>query len=111
MVAKNSGIKNKNKLLKFLYSNPAKLAIKLQKFIKDDDGNALPLVKLEGKGQGYYYSVNDKRLVRISRDSEFYLLPWVDEDPRKCYIYSHHNWMVGCIFKVFKDEIVELGGN
>ena len=108
MVAENSGIKNKAKLMAYLYKNPTKLAIKLSKFIKSSDG-PLELVKLKGEGQGYYYSIQDKKLIRTCRDAEFYILPWADEDESKCYIYTHYNWMVGCIFKVNKEEIEYLG--
>jgi hypothetical protein len=112
MVAENSGIKNKEKLLKYLYANPDKLALKLLQFIKDEEGQALPQVKIKGKGQGFYYSINHKRLIRVSRDADFYLLPWGDEeDNRRCYIYTHYNWMIGCIFKVFKSDIEHLGNN
>lgn len=112
MVAKNSGIKDKSKLLKFLYKNPNKMAAKLADFMKDSQGNVLPIVKIKGKGQGYYYSVNHKRFVRVCRDSEFFLLDWRDEEEEdKCYIYTHYNWMVGCIFSLSKDEIEFLGDN
>tara|TARA_R100000808_G_scaffold19159_1_gene41711 strand:- start:276 stop:614 length:339 start_codon:yes stop_codon:yes gene_type:complete len=112
MVAQNSGIKDKEKLKKYLYTNPDKLALKLLQFTKDKKGHALPHVKLKGTGQGYYYSINHKRLIRASRDAEFYLLPWDDgEDDRRCYIYTHYNWMVGCIFRVFKSDIIHLGDN
>ncbi len=52
MVAKSSGIKNKQRLMKYLYKNPNKLAMKLMQFLKDENGEALPLVTLKGKGQG-----------------------------------------------------------
>ena len=112
MVAENSGIKNKEKLLKYLYENPEKFAAKLTKFIQDSNGYSLPMVRLKGKGQGYYRSVSKMNLVRVSRDAEFYLLPWEDkEDEGKCYIYTHHNWMIGCILLVHRDEIELLGFN
>ena len=112
MVAENSGIKDKKKLLKYLYDNPSKLAYKLRKFMEDDDGNALPLVQLKGSGQGYYHSLSDKKLIRVSRDAEFYLLPWTHRtDPKRCYIYTHYNWLTGCIFDVFVDDIIFIGAN
>ena len=112
MVAENSGIKNKTKLLKFLYTNPDKLAVKLAQFVKDSDGIALPLIKLKGKGQGYYFSMNSKKLIRVCRNGEFYLLPWKDEqDKNRCYVYTHHNWMVGCILHVYRTDIEFIGFN
>ena len=112
MVAEDSGIKDKTKLLKYLYANPEKLAIKLAKFIKDKEGNALPQVRIKGEGQGYYHSINHKKLIRVSRTAEFYLLPWINEsDDRKCYIYTHYNWMMGCIFLVYKSDIEHIGSN
>ncbi len=111
-MAENSGIKDKNKLMRYLYKNPKKLAIKLSKFLQDDNGEALAMVSLKGKGQGYYYSIQDKKFVRVCRSSQFYLLPWDDpKDNKRCYIYTHFNWMTGCILKVYKDEIIELGHN
>ena len=107
----NSGIKNKAKLREYLYKNPAKLAEKLAKFIENDDGTMLEPVVLKGKGMGYYYSHNEKRFVHAPRDAEYYLIPWVHEDPTKCYIYSHGAWMIGVILRVDKDEIKYIGGN
>ena len=78
MVTKNSGISDKSKLLQFLYKNPDKLAIKLAKFLQDSNGTSLEPVKFKKSGQGYYYSVNDRKLIRVSRGDEFYLLPWKD---------------------------------
>ena len=112
MVTERSGIKDKERLRAYLYKNPTKLALKLAQFIKDSDGNALPLAKIKGKGGGYFYSINDKAFKYAPRSGEYYLLPWEDtEFPEKCYIYGHHAWMVGIIFKVYKDEIEILGDN
>ena len=112
MLAENSGIKDKKKLMRYLYRNPVKLALKLSTFLKDSDGTALDPVKLKGEGQGYYYSMNDKKFVRVNRNSEFYLLPWKDKNnEEKCFIYTHHNWLVGCILSVYKKDLEYLGYN
>ena len=112
VVVANSGIKDKKKLMKYLYENPNKLAEKLTKFMKSDEGFALPMIRLKGEGQGYYLSVNDKRLIRANRSGEFYLLPWKHKtDKNRCYIYTHHNWMTGCIFDVFWDDVSIIGDN
>ena len=111
MVAENSGIKNKAKLREYLYKNPNKLALKLAQLLKTSEGDLLPLVRLKGKGSSYYYSVNDKKFILSPRDSEYYLLPWVDEDNSRCYVYTHHSWQTGVILKVFKDQIEHLGFN
>ena len=112
VVAASSGIKDKKKLLKYLYENPEKLAAKLTKFMEDDDGFALPLVNLKGEGQGYYMSYSDKKMIRVSRKSDFYLLPWKHKNSKdRCYVYTHYNWMVGCILDVFWDDIEFIGGN
>jgi len=112
MVTKNSGISDKNKLLCFLYKNPDKLALKLAKFLQDPNGTSLEPVKFKKSGQGYYYSVNDRKLIRISRDSDFYLLSWEDKnDNRKCFIYTHYSWMIGRIFNVYKDDLEFIGFN
>ena len=112
MVVENSGIKDKKQFLKYLYENPNKLAEKLRIFMQDSNGNVLPMVMLKGEGQGYYLSLNDKKLIRVSRDADFYLLPWLHKDNKdRCYIYTHHNWLVGCIFDVFWDDISFIGDN
>ena len=72
----------------------------------------LPSVRLKGTGQGYYYSINDKKLIRVPRNGEFYLLHLEDaQDDRKCFIYTHHNWLTGCILSVYKDDIEFIGDN
>ena len=112
VVAENSGIKDKKKLLRYLYKNPSKLAEKLRKFMEDEDGHALPMVKLKGKGIGYYHSVSDKKLIRVSRDAEFFLLPWAHKtNDKRCYVYTHYNWLTGCIFDVFLSDLEFIGGN
>ena len=111
VAAENSGIKDKAKLREYLYKNPTKLALKLAKMLKTDDGELLQPVRLKGKGPGYYYSVNDKKLILCSRNSEYYYLPWVAAEKERCYIYAHHNWQIGVILKVFKDDIQFIGFN
>ena len=112
MVAvENSGIKNKDKLREYLYKNPKKLALKLAKMIQKDDGTLLEPVKIKGKGIGYYYSYNDKAFIPVPRNSEYYLVPWQSEDPNICYIYAHHNWFIGIILKINKEEIEFVGFN
>lgn len=111
VAAENSEIKNKAKLREHLYKNPVKMALKLAKLIQNNDGTLLQPVKIKGEGLGYYYSHNDKRLILVPRSSEYYLLPWVDEDPNYCYVYSHYVWFIGIILKVKKDEIIHLGFN
>jgi len=107
----NSNIKDKKKLREYLYKNPAKLALKLAKFLKDEEGGLLPPVRIKGKGVGYYYSHNDKGFIPAPRNSEYYLLSWAAENPKECYIYSHYTWMIGVILKVNKDEIEHIGFN
>tara|TARA_Y100001963_G_scaffold156599_1_gene250611 strand:- start:1498 stop:1836 length:339 start_codon:yes stop_codon:yes gene_type:complete len=107
----NSGIKDKAKLREYLYKNPRKLALKLAKMVQTDSGELLQPVKLKGKGAGYYYSLNDKKMIMAQRDAEFYLLPWVDYESDRCYVYSHYSWQIGVILKVFKDQIEQIGFN
>jgi hypothetical protein len=111
VAAENSGIKDKAKLREYLYKNPKKLAAKLAQMLQSKDGDLLHPVKLKGKGPGYYYSYNDKKLILCPRNSEYYLLPWVDEDDKRCYVYAHHNWQIGVILKVFKEDIEFIGFN
>ena len=111
MVTNSSEIKDKAKLRKYLYKNPDKLALKLAQLLKNNDGTLLHPVRLKGNGSGFFYSVNDKKLILSPRHGEYYLLPWIDDDEDRCYVYSHHNWQVGVILKVFKDDIEFLGFN
>jgi len=111
VAAENSEIKNKAKLREYLYKNPKKLAGKLAQMLQTKEGDLLQPVRLKGKGPGYYYSINDKKLILCPRNSEYYILPWVDEDERRCYVYAHHNWQIGVILKVFKEDIEFLGFN
>ena len=107
----NSGIKDKAKLREYLYKNPAKLALKLAQLLQNSDGTLLHPVKFKGEGVGYYYSVNDKKHIPCPRAGEYYLMPWLDDDKERCYVYGHHNWQIGVILKVFKDQIEFLGFN
>tara|TARA_Y100000593_G_scaffold56973_1_gene106114 strand:- start:34 stop:372 length:339 start_codon:yes stop_codon:yes gene_type:complete len=107
----NSGIKDKAKLREYLYKNPRKLALKLAKMVQTDDGELLQPVRLKGSGPGYYYSLNDKKMIMSQRDAEYYLLPWTDHENDRCYVYSHHNWQIGVILRVFKDQIDLIGFN
>ena len=111
VAAENSGIKNKAKLREYLYKNPDKLAQKLAKFLQTDEGELLHPVKLKGKGIGYYYSQNEKKHIPVPRSSEFYILPWIDDDKDRCYVYCHYNWQIGVILKVFAEDIEFIGFN
>jgi len=111
VAAEKSEIKDKAKLREYLYKNPKKLASKLAKMLQTKDGELLQPVKLKGTGPGYYYSVNDKKLILCPRNSEYYILPWLDDDESRCYVYSHFNWQIGVILKVFKEDIEFVGFN
>jgi hypothetical protein len=111
VAAENSGIKDKAKLKEFLYKNPDKLAMKLAKMIQNNDGTLLEPVRIKGTGIGYYYSYRDKAFIPVPRNSEYYLTPWAADDPDECFIYSHHNWFVGIILKIRRDEIEFVGFN
>ena len=114
MVAvENSGISDKEKLRELLYRNPDKLAIKLLQFLADENGEPLLLARIKGTGEGgYFYSIQEKKLIYAPRNAEYYLLNWMDpENPDKCYIYGHHVWSRGVILRLFKDEIEILGYN
>lgn len=107
----NSNIKNKAKLREYLYKNPAKLALKLQKFLQNEEGDLLSPVKLKGKGYKYLYSYYDKKNILCPCNSEYYLMSWHAEDPDFCYVYSHYKWMTGVVLKVKRDNIIFIGFN
>ncbi len=111
VAAENSEIKDKSKLREYLYKNPKKLALKLQKFMQSDDGELLQPVILKGKGHKYLYSYYDKRNVLCPCNGEYYLMPWFDEDPDICYIYTHYKWMTGAVLKVKRSETILIGFN
>jgi hypothetical protein len=111
VAAENSEIKDKAKLREHLYKNPTKLAIKLQKFLQSEDGELLPSVKIKGKGYKYLYSYYDKKNILCPCNGEYYLMPWVDEDPSVCYLYSHYKWMIGVVLKIKRDKIELIGFN
>ena len=111
VAAENSEIKNKAKLREYLYKNPKKLAMKLQNFLKSDEGELLQPVKIKGTGIKYFYSYYDKRFVPCPCNSEYYLMHWLDEDPDVCYVYSHYKWMMGVVLKVKRQEIKFIGFN
>ena len=111
MVTEGSGIKDKAKLRKYLYKNPAKLALKLAKLLQDKEGNLLQPVRLKNSSNIYSYSMNDKKFVLTPKNGEYYLLPLNSDDPYKCYIYCHYSWQIGNIFRVFKSDIELLGFN
>lgn len=110
-VTKGSGIKDKAKLREYLYKNPNKLAAKLANMLKTKEGDLLHPIRLKGKGPGYYYSINDKKLILCPRNSEYYILPWADDDINRCYVYSHSAWQIGVILKVFKEDVEFIGFN
>ncbi len=111
VAAENSEIKNKAKLREYLYKNPKKLAMKLQNFLKSDEGELLQPIKIKGTGIKYLYSHYDKKFVPCPCDGEYYLMHWVDEDPDVCYVYSHYKWMTGIVLKVRRQEINFIGFN
>jgi len=107
----NSEIKDKAKFREYLYKNPIKLALKLQKFLQNNDGELLPPVILKGKGRKYFYSHYDKKNILCPCNGEYYLMPWHDDDPEVCYVYSHYKWMMGVVLKVKRDNIIFIGFN
>lgn len=111
VAAENSEIKKKAKLREYLYKNPIRLAEKLQKFLQNEDGDLLPAVKIKGKGYKYFYSYYDKKNILCPCNGEYYLMPWVDEDPNVCYVYTHYKWMIGAVLKIKTDDMIFLGFN
>ncbi len=112
MVTQISGISDKSKLMEHLYKNPKKLAMRLARFLSSSNNELLPLARIKGAGQGFYYSISHKSLVRVSRTDEFYLLP--DREGQEAgylYLYTHYICKVGCIIRVAKEEVELLGFN
>ena len=111
VAAENSDFKDKKKMREFLYQNPDKLGVKLQKFLINNNGELLEPVRLKGNGTTYRYSYYEKKHIPCPSNSEYYLLNWKAEKDDECYVYTHYNWMMGAVLKVKKDDLIFLGFN
>tara|TARA_R100001509_G_scaffold58466_1_gene32249 strand:- start:821 stop:1162 length:342 start_codon:yes stop_codon:yes gene_type:complete len=113
MVAVASNKKVLNELdWRVIYSKPRAMATHMQTLQKDQNGNLLVLAVLKGEGYGQYYSVIDKKPVLVPKKTQYFLLPWENEDnPDDYYLYSHHIALSGIVLRVPKKEVQVIGFN
>lgn len=95
-----------------ILANSIKLAVKLAGALKTKSNNLLQLVKFKKKGEGYYYSLSDKRHVLTNRGEEWYYVPYVpkDEKGRIC-LYSPYLFSMAVFIMVPEEEIDLIGFN
>jgi hypothetical protein len=93
-------------------TNSFKYAIRLAAALKTKEGQLLPIVKFKESGLGFYYSITDKRFVRVNRKEEWYLVPYVnkDEQGRVC-IYSPFLFSMAIFIMVPPEELETVGYN
>ena len=93
-------------------TNSFKYAIRLASALKTKEGELLPIVKFKNPGLGFYYSITDKRFVRINREEEWYFVPYVnkDEQGRIC-IYSPYLFSMAIFIMVPPEELETIGYN
>ena len=93
-------------------ANCMKLAARLSAGLKTKDGNLLQLVKFKKKGQGFYYSLSDKRHVLVNRGEEWFYAPFIPKDDmgRIC-LYSPYLFAMAVFVMVPEEEIEILGFN
>tara|TARA_R100001510_G_C7625620_1_gene185565 strand:- start:381 stop:722 length:342 start_codon:yes stop_codon:yes gene_type:complete len=95
-----------------LYKRPRLLARHMQTLERSQNGDLLELAVIKGEGYGNYYSVIDKKPMKVPRKAQYFLLPWENKDyPDHYYIYSHHIAACGIVLRVKKQEIQILGLN
>lgn len=89
-----------------------KLAARLGAGLKTKDGELLELVKFKQKGEGFYYSLSDKRHVLINRGEEWFLVPFIPKDERgRVCLYSPYLFTMAVFIMVPEDEIELIGFN
>ena len=95
-----------------ILTNTVKLAVKMASALKTKSGNLLQLAKFKKKGEGYYYSLSDKRHVLANRGEEWYYVPYVpkDEKDRIC-LYSPYLFSMAVFIMVPEEEIDLIGFN
>jgi hypothetical protein len=73
--------------------------------ISASDGALQPYHKIKGTGFLFCYSVTDKSLIRVIRDSTVYVLDWGKEDDNECLVYTDD----GALIIIEKEEILKIG--
>ncbi len=93
-------------------TNSFKIAIRLASVLKTKEGQLLPIVKFKEPGLGFYYSIADKRFIRINREEEWYLVPYIDKDEQgRVCIYSPFLFSMTIFVMVPPEELETVGYN
>ena len=102
---------DEKKKTKFL-ANSIKLAAKLAAGLRTKDGELLQLVKFKKQGEGFYYSLSDKRHVLVNRGEEWFYVPFVQKDKmdRIC-LYSPYLFSMAVFIMVPEEEVDFIGFN
>lgn len=100
-----------NKKAKFLTSS-IKLAARLAGALKTKSNELLPSVRFKESGLGFYYSISDKRFVRVNKEEEWYYVPFVPKDERgRICLYSPFLFAMAIFIMVPEEEIEIMGFN
>jgi hypothetical protein len=93
-------------------ANTVKLASKLAGALKTKDGKLLEMVKFKKSGEGFYYSLSDKRHVLVNRGEEWYYVPFIAKDDmgRIC-LYSPYLFSMAVFIMVPEEEVETIGFN
>ena len=83
----------------------------LSGFIMDPKGNPFEQVKIKGSGYGYYYSMSDKKTIRVPRRADYYLISNKADHKGRLRLYSHYKFTTGIVLLVPEDEIERIGWN
>ena len=93
-------------------ANSMKLAARLAAGLKTKGGELLEIAKFKKGGEGFYYSLSDKRHVLANRGEEWFYIPFIpkDEKGRVC-LYSPYLFSMAVFIMVPEEEIEIIGFN
>ena len=91
--------------------NFQEIATKITELLSKGEQHALQAVLLKGIGEGFYYSVIDKKPVSVPRKGEYYLLPFDEDKSGRLYVFSTYIFSSGLILLVHKEDIELIGFN
>jgi len=89
-----------------------KLAARLAVGLKTKEGNLLELAKFKQKGEGFYYSLSDKRHILANRGEEWFYVPFIQKDEKgRICLYSPYLFSMAVFIMVPEEEIELIGFN
>jgi len=89
-----------------------KLAARLTSGLKTKDGDLLEIAKFKKSGEGFYYSLSDKRHILVNKGDEWFYVPFIPKDNmgRVC-LYSPYLFAMAVFIMVPEEEIDIIGFN